>query len=64
MPVKRNWKGLGWRQQQLVDHMGKFPYGHHFSIHKGWRKVALSLQKRGIIKIVNDGWTNWTIRRA
>jgi hypothetical protein len=62
--TERNWKGLGYLQYQLLDWMDKYPFDQVFSIPKEWRRVALSLEKRNIIKIVNKCWTNWTIRRV
>lgn len=65
----KNTKRLGWRQKAMLDFMDRHAERYcdpfrTYSIHKDERSVALSLQERGLIRIVNDCLGNWQVVRA
>lgn len=64
-----NTKGLGYRQRHMLNYMKQHAQRYcdpfrTYSIERSERSVALSLQKRGLIKIVVDLQENWHIRLA
>lgn len=65
----KNKKGLGWRQKAMLQFIERNVERYcdptrTFSIHQDEKATALSLEKRGLIKIVNDGWDRWQVRMA
>lgn len=56
---------LGWRQQQMLDFVKK----HHkpnqvFSVHPDENRVAISLEKKGLINVIDCGMSTATGRKV
>lgn len=66
MKKEANHEGLGWRQKFFLDYMNEFIAEHgdaerKFSIPRDETKTALSLEKRGLIRIVNKDFLCWLV---
>lgn len=62
-----NIKGLGWRQRAMLAFMRRNTPPNEervFSIHKDERPTALSLQRRGLIRVVFDLTTCWQVKEV
>lgn len=60
---------MGYRQKHMLDFIKRHVAFYNdasriFSIARSEKKVALSLEKRGLIKIVNKNWECWQVKIA
>lgn len=62
-----NEKGLGWRQIHMLGFARRTQaeansaQQFHIANDAGERRVALSLQRRGLLRIVNNAYENWMV---
>lgn len=60
-------KGLGWRQRHMlafVNKHGQDGRRFHIANSRDERRVAESLQRHGLIKIIDKAYSCWMIRKS
>lgn len=56
--------GLGRHQLHMLEFCQRYPGRHHIARDSYTRKVARSLENRGLIKITNTSYECWIVRLA
>ena len=56
-----NTQGLGWKQRHMLSYCLRSHNRHCIARGEESRKVALSLERRGLIKIVDKAYECWVI---